>query len=125
MASEFAGIVADGRDVTKVVFPFAAVRVLLVTPTPGASLSAHTRTPEEVARDVERDRKDAVVTGFNVPEKGVIFLDSSKLTGEAIIEQVVGLALDARYRSADARGSRCGPHTDEIVRGKPRVQRET
>ena len=94
--SKGAGIVAEGRDITTVVYPEADVRVLL-TASEEARLARRSleltgktdRETLEATRDIvsRRDRDDSTVSEFMTAADGVTHIDSSDLT----IDQVVSL----------------------------------
>lgn len=95
------GMIAEGRDITTVVFPDADVRVLL-TADNEARLRRRTLelygevTPEllEATRKgvEERDQKDSTVSEFMTPAPGVHLVDSSHLTIDGVVEAIVALA---------------------------------
>ena len=90
------GIVAEGRDITTVVAPDAAVRILL-TADEKARLARRSgelegQSKADVARLVlERDRRDSQVVDFMTAADGVTTLDSTHLTYGETIEAVVSL----------------------------------
>ena len=97
------GVVAEGRDITTVIAPDAAVRVLL-TASPQARLARRAldvhgtdsaaalhATRDQVLR---RDRDDSTVVDFLVAADGVITVDSSDLD----LEQTVQAILDVVAR---------------------------
>lgn len=100
-AAQGSGMIAEGRDITTVVFPDADLRVLL-TADNEARLRRRTRelygevTPEllEATRaQVEaRDEKDSTVSEFMSPAPGVHLVDSSHLTIDGVVAAVVALA---------------------------------
>jgi cytidylate kinase len=90
------GIVAEGRDITTVVAPDAAVRVLL---TADESVRIQRRRAEltgqstaDVARLVsDRDRRDSQVVDFMTAAEGVTTLDSTALTFDETVDAMVAL----------------------------------
>ncbi|MCU1437020.1 MAG: cytidylate kinase [Naasia sp.] len=90
------GIVAEGRDITTVVAPDAAVRVLL-TADERVRLARRAgelddQSAEEIARQVvERDRKDSQVVDFLTAAEGVTTLDSTSLTFQETVDALVAL----------------------------------
>lgn len=94
------GVVIEGRDITTVVAPDAAVRVLL-TADDQARLARRARDvhgtsdPDAVAatRDevLRRDADDATVAAFQHAAPGVVVVDSSVLTLGETVEAVLSL----------------------------------
>ncbi len=94
------GVVLEGRDTTTVVAPDADVRVLLVADEQArlarrarelhgeAGAQALARTRDEVLR---RDADDATVSSFHTAADGVHTLDSSALTLEETVAQLLAL----------------------------------
>ncbi|HLU64258.1 MAG TPA: (d)CMP kinase [Protaetiibacter sp.] len=94
-ASEAPGIVVEGRDITTVVAPDAAVRILLTADEAvriarrSAELApAQAATAQQLR---ERDRRDALVVDFLTAAPGVTTLDSTHLTFEQTVQAVVDL----------------------------------
>lgn len=91
------GLVVEGRDITTVTFPDAAVRILLT-----ASVEARARRraaqlgSDDVAgiaqRISERDARDLAVVDFANAADGVTLLDTSDLTLDEVTEAVADLA---------------------------------
>lgn len=104
------GMVAEGRDITTVVCPEADVRVLLVA-SEQARLERRTMelhgevTPETLdatrKQIVDRDRSDSTVSEFFEPAEGVTVIDSSDLTIEQVIGEVLALAKNAPAHTTD------------------------
>lgn len=96
------GVVAEGRDITTVVAPFADVRILM-TASEDVRMG---RRSKELAVDaeatraqiVERDARDATVAQFQSAADGVITVDTTELD----FEQSVGAVLDAIEASTQA-----------------------
>ncbi|MDR1799846.1 MAG: (d)CMP kinase [Bifidobacteriaceae bacterium] len=94
------GIVAEGRDITTVVAPEAAVRVLLTASERArlarralevhgaADAAALAATADQVVR---RDRDDSTVAQFMEAPAGVTVVDSSALTIEQTVQAVLDL----------------------------------
>ncbi|MDR0284049.1 MAG: (d)CMP kinase [Propionibacteriaceae bacterium] len=90
--------VAEGRDITTVVAPDAAVRVLL-TADPGARLA---RRGAELGGQVDaaglrdqvlrRDQDDSTLVNFTTAADGVVTIDSTHLTPEQVVAQILLLA---------------------------------
>jgi cytidylate kinase len=99
--SNFVGVVAEGRDLTTVVFPDADTRILL---TASESVRIARRAGEVAGRDLaettasvrERDAKDSSVVDFFDAAPGVSIVDSSELnfdeTVAAVLRRVEGSA---------------------------------
>lgn len=94
------GVVAEGRDITTVVAPEAAVRILL-TADEGARVARRARelhgTDDASAlaatrgQVLDRDARDATVVEFARAADGVHLLDSSALTLDETVEAVLAL----------------------------------
>ncbi len=94
------GTVAEGRDITTVVAPDAAVRVLL-TASEQARLERRARELHGSTDDdalaathdqvVRRDRDDSTVSQFAVAADGVVTIDSSALGFEQVVDAVLAL----------------------------------
>ena len=94
------GTVAEGRDITTVVAPDAAVRVLLTASEQArlarrakelhghAGEAAIAATHDQVVR---RDRDDSTVSGFVTAADGVTTVDSSSLDFEQVVDTVLTL----------------------------------
>jgi CMP/dCMP kinase len=95
-ASRRPGIVVEGRDITTVVAPDAAVRILL-TASEEARMSR--RSAELTGSDAagagaalaDRDRQDSRVVDFMNAAPGVTTVDSTDLDFEQTVDAVVGL----------------------------------
>lgn len=95
LIAEAGGIVAEGRDITTVVAPNAAVRVLLVADPAArvarrhAELAEHQIDVDEVHDQViRRDRDDSMVAQFESAAPGVHVVDSTSLSLEEVIETI-------------------------------------
>lgn len=95
---EDGGFVVEGRDITTVVCPEAAVRVLLVADPVrrmarrGAELAG---TVDEAAlRDqvLRRDRDDSTLVNFTDAAPGVEVVDSTELTIDEVVDTILSLA---------------------------------
>lgn len=96
------GVVAEGRDITTVVYPDADLRILLTASADarlarrrgdvGASVSA------ESLRDqvLRRDAADSKLVEFQTPAEGVQLLDTTDLTLDEVVATIVRLAEEAR-----------------------------
>lgn len=94
IAEATGGVVAEGRDITTVVAPFADARILMT-----ASEEVRMgRRSKELAVDaeatraqiVERDAKDSTVAQFLTAADGVITIDTSDLDFEQSVAAVLG-----------------------------------
>jgi cytidylate kinase len=97
------GIVAEGRDITTVVAPDAAVRILL---TADEAVRIRRRQAEQQGDDAAqvaasvaaRDARDSQVVNFTTAADGVRVVDSTTLDLDTVIDTVLGLI---RERSAE------------------------
>ena len=95
-ASEAPGIVVEGRDITTVVAPDAAVRILL-TASEEARMARRSAevTTESAAKTAQqlssRDAQDSQVVDFMNAADGVITVDSTDLDFEQTVTAVVNL----------------------------------
>lgn len=95
-ASEAPGIVVEGRDITTVVAPDAAVRILL-TASEEARMARRSAevTTESAAKTAQqlssRDAQDSQVVDFMNAADGVITVDSTDLDFEQTVNAVVSL----------------------------------
>jgi cytidylate kinase len=93
------GIVVEGRDITTVVAPDAAVRILLTADETvriarrSAELAPESASTAEHMR--ERDRRDAQVVDFLTAAEGVTTVDSTDLDFEQTVQAVVELVESA------------------------------
>lgn len=93
--SEAPGIVVEGRDITTVVAPDAAVRILLTADEAvriarrSAELAPASASTAEHLR--ERDRRDAQVVDFMTAAPGVTTVDSTRLSFDETVAAVVDL----------------------------------
>ena len=95
------GVVAEGRDITTVVYPDADVRVLLTASEAarlarrrgdvGASMSAE-QLRDQVLR---RDRDDSKLVEFQTAADGVRLLDTTEMTFEEVVDTIVQLGQEA------------------------------
>lgn len=91
------GIVVEGRDITTVVAPDAAVRVLLVADPAARVARRHAELGEVVDaaavtdQVIRRDRDDSTVAQFHSAAPGVTVLDSTHLTLAQVIEAICAL----------------------------------
>jgi len=90
--------VAEGRDITTVVVPDAEVRLLL-TADPEARMARRGaelggKIDEVALRDqvLRRDRDDSTLVNFTVAADGVVTIDSTFLTPDEVVSQILLLA---------------------------------
>ena len=94
--SGFPGVVAEGRDMTTVVFPTAQTRILL---TAREDVRIERRAGDVVGRDLaettasvrERDAKDSNVVDFFTAAPGVLVVDSSDMTFSDTVSAIVDI----------------------------------
>lgn len=96
------GVVAEGRDITTVVYPDAGLRLLL-TASPEARLRRRrgdlgAGVSDADLRDqvLRRDRDDSTLVEFSTPAEGVTLLDTSEMTFEQVVDRIVSLAQEVR-----------------------------
>lgn len=104
--SDRQGVIVEGRDITTVVAPDAAVRLLLSASEEvrlrrrSAELSA--QEAAKVRRQVsERDQSDSKVVDFMTPADGVTLVDSSELNFEqtvSVVREVIERGLAATQK---------------------------
>lgn len=93
-------IVVEGRDITTVVAPDAAVRILLVAD-PAARVARRqaelTGVDSAAITDqvLRRDRDDATVAEFHTAAEGVTVIDSTHLSLDQVIDEVSRLVTEA------------------------------
>ncbi|MFP5417425.1 MAG: (d)CMP kinase [Actinomycetes bacterium] len=92
------GVVAEGRDITTVVYPDADLRILL-TASPEVRLARRGgemagRLDAAQLRDqvLRRDADDSRLVDFHRAAEGVRLLDTSDLTFDEVVETIVALA---------------------------------
>lgn len=96
------GCVAEGRDITTVVYPDADLRVLL-TASPEARLRRRAgdlgdQVTAEQLRDqvLRRDADDSKLVEFQTAAEGVRLLDTSDMTLAEVVDAITTLAEEAR-----------------------------
>ena len=83
------GVVAEGRDLTTVVFADAPVRILL-TASEEVRLQRRSAEKTETTENLKaRDASDSKVVEFMAPAEGVKLLDTSHLSFEESVEAVI------------------------------------
>lgn len=91
-------IVVEGRDITTVVAPDAQLRVLLQADPEQRiarreqQLAGAADRETVAAQVVGRDKIDAISSEFAKPAEGVVLIDSTFLTLEEVVAQIVALA---------------------------------
>ena len=96
------GCVAEGRDITTVVYPDADLRILL-TASPEARLRRRAgdmagKLTEDQLRDqvLRRDRDDSRLVDFQTAADGVQLLDTSDMTLAEVVDAITDLAEESR-----------------------------
>lgn len=90
-------IVVEGRDITTVVCPDAAVRVLLVADADArmarrnAQVGGGLTSAQLSDQVVRRDRDDATVSAFTTPAPGVALIDSTHASLDEVVDAVIAL----------------------------------
>ena len=102
-ASTRRGIVTEGRDITTVVAPDAAVRILLTASAEARMARRSAQAPEQSAAAVaerlaSRDARDMKVVDFMTAAPGVTTLDSTDLDFDQTVQAVVDLIVAASQR---------------------------
>lgn len=93
--------VVEGRDITTVVCPDAAVRVLLVADPVrrmarrGAELAGAVDEAALQDQVLRRDKDDSTLVNFTEAAPGVNVVDSTELSIEEVVDRIVDLARDA------------------------------
>ena len=93
-------IVAEGRDVTTVVWPTAQLRLLMVADPVEriarreAELAGAAGHERVVSSIVDRDRKDSTVSRFGTPAEGVTLLDTTHLDLDEVIGTVLSMVAE-------------------------------
>ena len=83
------GIVVEGRDITTVVAPDAAIKVLL-TASEAVRLERRGLDGQEPSENIlSRDRSDGQVADFITPGAGVTLLDTTEMTFEGSVAALV------------------------------------
>ncbi len=92
------GCVAEGRDITTVVYPDADLR-LLITASPevrlarrGGEMAGRLSADQLKDQVLRRDRDDSKLVDFQHAAEGVRLLDTSDLTFDQVVDTIVALA---------------------------------
>lgn len=104
-----AGIIVEGRDITTVVAPTAAVRILLTASEEARmarrSREVTTQSAEATGQALRsRDRADSQVVDFMNAAEGVTLLDSTHLDFEQTVDAVVAEVRTSRARADHGTG---------------------
>lgn len=98
MESSPNGVVAEGRDITTVVYPDADLRIL-ITASPEVRLRRRRGDVGEKLSDADlrdqvlrRDRDDSALVEFQTPAPGVTLFDNSDLTFAESVAAIVAMA---------------------------------
>lgn len=95
------GVVAEGRDMSSVVFPDADLKVFMVADLAERAARRHREfeqqglqiTLDQVVRDIEaRDREDAERDYGGVSASDIVEVDTTGLTIEAVVARIISLA---------------------------------
>ena len=95
-------IVVEGRDITTVVAPDADVRVLLVADPAArvarraAEVAGKASAAEVTDQVLRRDRDDSTVSNFTDAAEGVTVIDSTFLSPDEVVDEIMSLAEAAR-----------------------------
>lgn len=95
IADTAGGIVAEGRDVTTVVAPDAAVRLLLVADARArvarraAELGEQVDAADVTDQVIRRDKDDSQIVEFHEPAPGVDLLDSTWMSLDEVVANIV------------------------------------
>ena len=99
--------VAEGRDITTVVAPEAEVRLLLTADATtrlarrGAQLAGQVDAADLRDQVLRRDRDDSKLVEFQVAADGVVTIDSTTLTPDQVVAQILTLARRAGIEVVD------------------------
>ncbi|SMH40559.1 cytidylate kinase [Rathayibacter oskolensis] len=104
-----AGIIVEGRDITTVVAPTAAVRILLTASEEARmarrSREVTTQSAEATGQALRsRDRADSQVVDFMNAAEGVTLLDSTHLDFEQTVDAVIAEVRTSRARADHGTG---------------------
>jgi cytidylate kinase len=83
------GIVVEGRDITTVVAPYAAVRLLLTASEEVRIQRRGLEQTESAENLAQRDRSDSKVVDFMTPSEGVELIDTTNLDFEGSVQKVL------------------------------------
>ncbi|WP_232547897.1 (d)CMP kinase [Propioniciclava soli] len=95
------GVVAEGRDITTVVYPDADVRLLLTASEEarlarrGTELGGRLSASELRDQVLRRDRDDSALVEFQTAADGVLLLDTSDLTFDQVVEAILTLVKES------------------------------
>ncbi len=102
--TQWPGLVIEGRDITTVVAPDAAVRVLL-TADEATRIARRQAEITGIAAEtiVARDQADSTVVDFMTAADGVVTIDTTELTFQHSVQAVLDLIADTVGREDQAR----------------------
>ncbi len=89
LSCELPGIVVEGRDITTVVAPDAAVRILLTASEEVRMKRRGLEQTESAENLAQRDISDSKVVDFMTPSLGVELLDTTNLDFEGSVQKVL------------------------------------
>lgn len=100
MDSDDRGVVAEGRDITTVVYPDADVRILLTASEEarlarrGGELAGKVSEADLRDQVLRRDADDSLLVNFTEAADGVRHLDTSELSFDEVVDTVLALVED-------------------------------
>ena len=89
--SDLTGVVVEGRDITTVVFPDAALRVLLTASEEIRLKRRGLENTESEANLKARDASDSKVVDFFNPAPGVVLLDTTEMNFDESVQALTDL----------------------------------
>lgn len=89
LSCDLAGIVVEGRDITTVVAPNAAIRILLTASEEVRMKRRGLEQTESAENLAQRDMSDSKVVDFMTPALGVELLDTTNLDFEGSVQKVL------------------------------------
>ncbi|MFV0407265.1 MAG: (d)CMP kinase [Propioniciclava sp.] len=102
MDSDPRGVVAEGRDITTVVYPDADVRILLTASEEarlarrGGELAGRVSEAELRDQVLRRDADDSLLVNFTDAADGVKHLDTSEFSFAEVVDTVLALVAEVR-----------------------------
>lgn len=97
IAGSQSGVVAEGRDITTVVAPDAAIRVLLTASEEVRMRRRGLDGGEDPSNVSARDASDSKVSEFMTPAEGVVLIDTTNLDFEQSVSALLDLIAEARH----------------------------
>lgn len=89
LCCDLPGIVVEGRDITTVVAPNAAVRILLTASEEVRMKRRGLEQTESAENLAQRDKSDSKVVDFMTPSPGVELVDTTNLDFEGSVQKVL------------------------------------